>query len=405
MENPNRKRLDKLKLDIKEWLHIEDDSLIETIAAVKFTHRIPGPPVWIMIIGPSSGGKSELLKAFTQPGEHHLDDLTENTFVSGYVSKQTKDIPHFAQTIANKIWYIYDLSILMSKNSEERSQILSDMRMVYDGQIIKKYGNKTSASADCPNNTLICGTTPVIDNTILEDQQLGTRFLQYRIKASNRHAIMDTIDRNHDRIATMGPSLKVAVQEFEESIKSQDFTTSEVDNQNLQLMCNMTTLLRTSVAMDRMGEPSNLAYPEEPGRFYKQIKKMYMAYRMLGLSEEEAITNIRRLCQDNVNPIRCRIIRHLYERSGAAEHPEDKEFSTSKIHVATGIGKKTIKTNLHTLHLMGVVSYGLDEDQYGRVIRENWRLLDMNLQLLFGGVCKDRIGRSLWPLFLKLRRI
>jgi hypothetical protein len=391
MESENRVRLDKLVCELKEWLHIDDPSVIYTLAATKISHRIPGDTIWLMLIGPSSGGKSELLKAFTQPGELNIDDLTTHTFVSGYRNKDTNDKLDFAETLAQRIWYIYDLSILLSKSCDERSIILSDMRMVYDGKIKKIFGNKHEAEAECPHNTLICGSTPAVDNTILEDQMLGTRFVQYRIKKGNRVAQMECIDRNHERMAIMRERLVLAVTEFESSIQVNGFQFTEEDNRNIQLMTNMTTLLRTAVSMDKHGEPSNIAYPEEPGRFYKQLKKMYQSYRVIGLSEEEALRCLRKICVDNVNPLRVSLLKTL-------SLSEDRLANTTQLHTRTGIGKKAVKSHLHTLHLLDMVDYSVEEDQWGRVVRDKWQLRDVRLNALFGEPSRTLTGRSLYPL-------
>lgn len=380
-------------------MHIEDKSLLYTLAAIKISHQLDGDPVWLMIIGPSSGGKSECLRAFTQPGEIKIDDLTQSTFVSGYKNKATDDIPQFAETIANRIWYIYDLSILMSKTSDERSRILSDMRMVYDGSITKRFGNKLSIDVETPNNTLICGTTPVIDNTILEDQLLGTRFITYRIRAANRNAMMDVIDKNQDRLEIMRESLLLAIKEYEKVTEVGKYDLTELDNQNLQMMSRLTTLLRTAVSLDRQGEPSNLAYPEEPGRLYKQMKKMYCSYRIIGLDEEEALRCIRKICVDNISPIRIKLLKYIHENNRRDDMGGRISFSTTQLHTATGLGKKTVKSNMHAFNLLGIVDYGVEEDQFGRVIRDKWSLLDVNLGLLVGGGEVERFGRSLYPLF------
>jgi len=398
----NRERLDRLGTTFGEWLHLEDQNFLYTVTAIKLTHKIPGDPVWIQFIGPSSGGKSEMLRAFTQEGEIKVDDLTEHTFISGF-KVRGEETEQFVQTISNKIWYIYDLSILMSKSADERTAILSDLRMIYDGHISKKFGNQPMLSFECPNNTLICGTTPAIDNTILEDQQMGTRFIVYRIKASNRQAMMDMIDKNQDRLQTMRETLNLAVREYEKSLELTPYILTDLDNQNLQLLCNLTTLLRTSVATDRFGEPMNLCYPEEPGRFYKQIKKVYCAFKMMGLSDDETLKAVRKLCTDNVNPIRQKLLRFLYDNTKYGGY-DQTTFTTSYLHQHTGLGKKTVKTHMHQLNMLGLVSYKVEEDQYGRIIKEVWTLNKSNLNLLLSNNVHRSSGKSCWPIYANRKK-
>jgi hypothetical protein len=392
MENQNRIALDKLENEFKQWLHIEDSHYLHTLLAVKISHKIDGDPIWLMIIGPSSDGKSEYLRAITQEEEIVVDDVTEKTFVSGMKeSLRTQD--HLAKRLKGKQWYMYDLSIMLSKRAEERSSILSDMRMIYDGRIVKEFGNGDRIDIDTSGNTLICASTPEIDSTMLEDQLLGTRFITYRINTKNRFAVMDVIDRNEDKTDFMREKLKFSVREFEHSFKLDTYTMTDLENQNLQLTANTTTLLRASVGLDKTGEPRNLVYPEGPGRLYKQIKKLYKCYRIIGLSEDESLRCIRKVCRDNINPVRIKLLEYLNNNKNRNNYV-DGSITTSKIHVHTGLGKKTIKSHLHCMNMMGLVGFTIKEENYREV--DYWDLRDSNLNLILEMPSVCRCGVTLW---------
>ena len=367
----NRKGLDEFLDKVKYWLHIEDPSTIWTMAAAKISHKLQGDPVWIMIIGPSSDGKSEMLRMFTQPGELTVDDLTSHTFVSGYTSKKTDHLPQFAEKLANRIWYIYDLSIMLSKPADERSVILSQLRMIYDGKLEKNFGNKLSLNIATPNNTLICGSTPAIDSTILEDQLLGTRFLTWRTHTGDRFNIMRKIDDNEDNFFAMRPALKIIVENLMENITILDYKMNELENQNIQLLANQTTLLRTSVSLDRNKELRDIAYPEAPGRLYRQMKKLYKSYRILGLTEEEALNCIRKMCIDCILPTRLQILRWLVENN----HNGGKH-TTTEVSVACQMGKGATKGHLSSLMGIGVVQYNNYWDQVIHREVDQWTVLN-----------------------------
>jgi hypothetical protein len=394
----NIDKLNKVRQTFKKWLHMKDTQTLDTLLAVKMSHRLDGDPIWMMIIGASGGGKSEYLRALLQDGEVKIDDLTTNTFISGYKSKETDELPQFAEQLKNNLWYIQDMSTFMSKHADERSQILSNMRLIYDGEIKKRYGNKKEVNVDCRHNTLIAASTHEIDATMLEDQLLGTRFITFRMPKQDRIAVMKLVDENQDRIELMRESLNYAVREFEKTVKFIPYDLTPVDNQNLQLLANMTTLLRTAVSFDRSGEPRNLAYPEEPARVYKQLKKLYASYRMIGLSDDETLKAIRKICIDNINPVRMKVLGYLYRNNHLSDY-DDVKFSTSKIHTATGLGKKTVDSNMHALNLMGMVEYSVEENIHGQIAKKNWTLSDCNLNLLFGAAPNTRKGATLFRLY------
>lgn len=367
----NRKHLDALINRFNHWLHIENPQTLYTIAAAKISHKLPGDPIWLMLIGPSSDGKSEILKAFTQQGEHNLDDLTSHTFITGYTSKKTDHIPQYAERLANSIWYIYDMSILLNKGYEERGEILSQLRMIYDGRVTKPFGTKTVISVDTPNNTLIAGSTPAIDATILEDQIMGTRFMTWRTETGNRQAIMSKIDEMEKDWCAARNSMKVGVQDFEANIKIEDYTTTDQENQNLQLLADLTTLMRTSVQLDRSKELSNPAYPEAPGRFYKQLRKLYRAYRVIGLTEEESLLCMRKLCIDCILPNRLRILKWLVEHSDV-----EGTHTTTSVSNGCQMGFGATKAHLSCLMGLGIVHYNREFHVDFRREIDDWRLLD-----------------------------
>lgn len=389
----NRKHLDELEAIFQKWLHIEDRTFLNTLCAMKVSHKIPGDPLWLMAIGASSSGKSEYLRAFTQENEIVIDDLTTKTFVSG-THEKLAEVDHLAARLANNLWYIYDLSIMMSKRSDDRSQILSDMRMIYDGKIIKEFGTRKRVEIPTPHNTLICGTTPVVDNTILEDQLLGTRFLMYRLPLMNRSMTMQKIDDNENDMVIMRDELNFAIKIWEQKVEVRPVELSHVDNNNLQLMCNITTLLRTAGSFDRRGELNNIIYPEETPRFYKQIKKLYKSYRIIGLTEDESIRCIRKVCVNNINPIRIRLLEWMKNNDKMDEIGRSRTFTTTEIHSGTGLGKKTIKSHLYVLNHLGLVSFRVSEEGLYSKEKDNWRLLDSNLNLLLDKK-KIRIGCNL----------
>jgi hypothetical protein len=369
----NQEALERIEKEFNEWLHIEDPYFLKTLLAIKVSHKLPGDPIWLMLIGPSSDGKSEYLRALTQEDEVVVDDLTPKTFVSG-MSPKLRTGPQFAERLTNKIWYIYDMSIMLSKRHEDRSTILSDMRMIYDGKIVKGFGNSEPIEIEVGKNTLIAGSTPEIDATMLEDALLGTRFITYRIQTKNRFAVMTSIDVNEDRIDIMREKLNLAVKEFESSIKYDYIELNELENQNIQLLTNATTLLRATVSLDKSGEPRNIIYPEGPGRVYKQLKKLYKCYKILGLEEEEILKCIRKICQDNINPVRLKLLNYL--SNGVSE-----EVTTSNIHTHTGLGKKTIKSHMHAMNMMGLIDFRISEEGYQEV--SYWSMRDSNLNILF----------------------
>jgi ABC-type polar amino acid transport system ATPase subunit len=73
-------KLEDLKKEIEKYQYFEDTTIIDvSLAAILATRLKIGDPVWMIIIGPSSGGKSQILRplSLTDPKFlHRVDDLT-----------------------------------------------------------------------------------------------------------------------------------------------------------------------------------------------------------------------------------------------------------------------------------------------------------------------------------------
>ncbi len=79
-----QERLSALQEKVGAYLLLEDRDALPVILGAVAAHRLGGDPVWLLIVGPSSGAKTELLNLLTLvPGVFFLSDLTEHTFASG----------------------------------------------------------------------------------------------------------------------------------------------------------------------------------------------------------------------------------------------------------------------------------------------------------------------------------
>lgn len=179
-------KLEDLKTEIRKYYYMEDDSIIDVSLACMIANRLKiGDPFWLIIIGASSGGKTQILKplSMTDPGFiHKVDDITENTFLSGAnlagggtASLLDKIGPQGMITIS-------DLTVLFSRDQESRNAVLSQFRMLYDGEMVKRVGNRPEPLVWEGYLGMIAGSTPSIYSHFEEVSDMGERFMFYRMK-------------------------------------------------------------------------------------------------------------------------------------------------------------------------------------------------------------------------------
>lgn len=178
-------KLEDIKKEVAKYQYFEDTDIIDVSLASMIATRLQlGDPIWLIIIGPSSGGKSQILRPLALTDAkfiHRVDDLTENTFLSasnvkgGTVSLLTR-IGSLGMIV------ISDLTVIFSKAQESRATILSQFRMIYDGEMTKMAGNQAKPLHWKGYLGVLAGSTPSIYSSFEEVADMGERFIYYRMK-------------------------------------------------------------------------------------------------------------------------------------------------------------------------------------------------------------------------------
>src|SRR5690242_11176366 len=72
------------------WLYLPDPDVVLVVLAAVVANRLPGDPVWLLIVGPSGGGKTEVINAVGGlPDVSRVGVLTEAALLSGTPQKDT----------------------------------------------------------------------------------------------------------------------------------------------------------------------------------------------------------------------------------------------------------------------------------------------------------------------------
>jgi hypothetical protein len=174
----------ELKLKVGEYFFCEDEGLLMIpLSQVCSTRLQLGDPIWLSIIGPSSSGKSQILRPLALTDTkflHSLDDITENSFMSGVrVKKGEKDMSLLKRIGKLGILVISDLTIIFSKGSESKGSILSQFRMIHDGNYNKTTGTSSDIIHWEGSLGMLAGCTPAIYQFVEDMAVMGERMVYY----------------------------------------------------------------------------------------------------------------------------------------------------------------------------------------------------------------------------------
>ena len=132
------KKLADVKRVVNKWLYLEDPYIIDVILSVYVANRIEGDPVWMMLIGPPSSAKTELLRSFDgHENAYFLSSLTPSTLVSGMPQKKNMEDPSLLLKLDDKLLVVKDFTSILSMRSESQQEIIAQLREIYDGKYSK----------------------------------------------------------------------------------------------------------------------------------------------------------------------------------------------------------------------------------------------------------------------------
>lgn len=348
-----------LRAEISSWLHIEpeDQHLIDFVLAVVRSRLIPGDPLWSMLIDAPGGGKTELLRALRdRPETYFLSSLTENTLMSGYrdPNEPEKD-PSLLPYLDQMVLIIKDLSPLLSMRREKRNVIIGQFRDAYDGFTDQGYGNVGHVSYQA-KFSMLAASTPAVENFESVNQELGERFIKFRVRSNKSKAKVLKAIGNIGKEDGMRSQIQAAISNFLDSLPTggPPSTFFDMYADPLTDLSDFVARARSHVPRDKQ---HNLLYqpkPEIGTRLGKELVKLFLSLAdVRGKSEpdDEDLRTVIRVAEDCLPPNRLIILNYLRDRYFFISKPA----GTKEIAAGAGLPVSTIKLALEDLHILGLV--------------------------------------------------
>lgn len=274
--------LEEAKKVIRKWLYITDPDALDIVFAVGISEQLPGDPLWLFLIAPPGGCKTEILRAFEGEQYYHLSDLTSKTFVSGLMlgqGKERRKIDDLLPQLDRKTLIFKDFTTALEKGREERQEIFAQLREIYDGRFAKKFGSIDEKVEYFVRFGLIAGVTPIIDKHWKLMQQLGERFLKYRWD-EDEDATTRKAEANEGQEAEMRVDIEEAVMGFLSFLDVQEPTFPPELVEPLILAAKFLANIRTPVTIHAGHSDFYFDFiptPERPTRLVKQLKRLAKA--------------------------------------------------------------------------------------------------------------------------------
>lgn len=280
---------------------LADRNIIKLVAAVVLANQLEGPPVWMLIVASSSGGKSAILMTLDElefiVGKRmtfFISDLTENTFASGFKSA-AGDASLLMQLPIGGMLIFKDFTSLLTKRHEARDAIMGQLREVYDRKFDKRTGNNQNVQWKGKAGAL-AGVTEAVHEYMSEMSVMGDRFVMYsmqqpdRLEATRFVMNMKTLDNSQERrIDVAKKQMHAYLRQTLKGMGKAKLYMTPVDQEKLILVADFVTRVRSGVIEDeRTGHVKFVPTAEMPIRLIDQLMSIGTALCHMNITDGSA---------------------------------------------------------------------------------------------------------------------
>lgn len=351
---------------LAELLYIEDHGMYDILLSSIVANSLKlGDPVWLTLIGASSAGKSQVIRPFAKSRPafiHRVDDMTTNTFISATRGTEDSLLGHIGN---HGIICMDDLTVLFSKNLEDRSAILSQFRMLYDGRFAKESGGNKILEPWEGYLGMISGSTPQIYRVLNEVADMGERFVIYRMKKFDTDKMLDHILDNPLSSRDLDTALAEMLTGFVTEILSDiDPALLELDDwveKEIKFYARQCAMVRTPVHIDQFRQlVDEFPEPEVPSRVMKQL---------LPLAKAMQVVTGKKLTSETIEPVLWVAYslsndkRREFLRAVVGLEYHKKQINDKSISAVVGLNSEIVKAGMSQLQALKII--GLSDENVG----------------------------------------
>lgn len=362
-------KLDTIQKKYEELFYLQDKALIPLLLAVVLGARLKCPPVWMYLIGSSSGGKSTILSIFNKIGYVTVvGKLTANTFLSGAVNNQEET--SLLKKLGNKFVLIFkDFTTILSSADETQQALIGDMREIYDGFIRKDTGTGRTiiwGEKDNPwKSIMLMACTEAIYKVQEKFSDMGTRAVSYVLienEEDRRPMTRASLAHNSDFNTKMN-EIQDTVNEFITQF-SEDTVLPKLPEELIEEIIDIadfSSVCRSIVLRDYRGVMSLALSPEAPSRIAKQLQALIQLLMVINGGELDK-THLKAVYKSALDSIPKQTRLALFS---LARHYQVTEGGVAK---EIYYPKERTKEWLENLHMFKVV------DRVKRGKKEFWQM-------------------------------
>jgi hypothetical protein len=370
--SPPRQSLAEVHAVFKKWFGPEYDLDAATAAiAAAASERLPGDPLWLLIVAGPGGAKTETVQALAGAGAFVTSTIaSEGALLSASPRRQRHQTATggLLRKIGDRATLIIkDFTSILSADRNTRACVLAAIREIYDGRWERNVGTDGGQTLTWTGRiVIVAAVTTAWDAAYAVVATMGDRFALLRLRTSagrrqaGRGAIRNTGDETEMR-RELAAAVGALVEHMDPTLHQ--LTDAEVDQ--IVKAADLVTLARSAVERDYRGEIEFAHDPEAPTRFAKQLVQLLRGAISIGVTPAEAMRLVRRCACDSIPPLRRDILLDVANNPGSRATDVRKRISKPR---------NTVRRGLECLHMLGALACE-ESEETGRDGKEHvvWR--------------------------------
>ena len=371
--------LDEAKIEYAKWLYLPNPNILDLLFGVVVVNNLDINGVNLHLVGASGSGKTELLDSLEGYSRvYELGKPTTHTFVSGFGGEKKGGKVSLIlelKEMGKRILTIKEFSQILTLPEEAKGQILSDIREIADGKLYRKLGNGVRIRWR-GRIGFITGVTEAIDKAYSVTQELGERFLYWRMDTDLEEQPMKAIENIHKQTEKK-EALSNAAGEFLDQFDNTELRKVPVPNniiKKIHALARFVSGVRTPISKDRFSHHLNyLPSLEVATRLIQQLYNLAVGIALVrgkpAVDEDIYRQIICRVARDTIHSIRKNIMESMWLNRVHSYGwiPQNKLCNLCK-----RIYRPTLIAYLGDLIALGVLEYEEGERQMRYRITSEW---------------------------------
>ena len=280
----------------QKHLYLNDATVIEAVLGAVAANHLQGfDPVWLLVVGSSGGGKTEILRPLTTlPHVHLAATLTMAGLLSGSSKRDRgKDATGGLLRQVGDFGIIVpkDFTSVLTMSGDRRDELLSALREIYDGEWVRHVGTDGGQMLAWKGKVgMIGAVTKAIDSAHRVTSVMGERFLNVRLPAdSGAHKARKALTRGQSPTRMRADLSEAVAALFDETSNRQPRQLAEDEVETLIERASFVATARSGVERDSYSREVELILDTEtPTRLALQLAALLAGLDVIGVGRPRA---------------------------------------------------------------------------------------------------------------------